>query len=566
MIGNISSVVQNTLDPLEQVLGERFPDFVDDQDGIQRVLDFYAAKKRAAQLLDYDDLLSQLHTLLTDHPEARGLLAEKFQHVLVDEYQDTNVIQGAIVDLMASKHGNLCVVGDDSQSIYSFRGASFDNFLRIRERYPSVREFRLETNYRSTPEILAVANESIAVNERRLPKQLRAVRSSDVMPAVVSAYDHLVQSRFVAEYVLQLLDEGRGLLDIAVLYRSNWHSMEIQLELQRHNIPFEVRGGLRFFEQAHIKDVLAFLRIIQNPRDEIEWMRALQLLPKIGAVLARRCWDKMAYADNPLIAALDPDVASALPRPSRASYTEFIAVIRHLAHVPGPGDMIEGVLDQFYDGLLTARYDNAASRREDIRGLATFAAQYRSVDGLMADVSLAGDFSGETVVEGPDSDEFVTLSTVHQAKGLEWDVVIISWLVDGYFPTDFAINSQDDEEEERRVFHVAVTRAKDELYFVVPQVRRSHSAGFVLMKPSRFLTELPDDVTEAMELEDGLPELIAGGESSRAQASRYLSRMGHRIAHAPFHESAILSPSAARELLWADRPRKHQPYGAPENS
>ena len=282
VLGAISSFCQNTLEPLGRVLVNRYPMFVDDHDGIAKVLGLYVKRKRERQLMDYDDLLTAWLLLLQEHEEVRAALAEQFQHVLVDECQDTNAIQGSILDLLAGRWRNLCVVGDDSQSSYSFRGADFENILTFKERYEDCVEYRLETNCRSVPEILALANLSIAHNARRLPKELRAVRSSGLKPAVVTCHDHFVQTRFIAEYILHLLDEGRTLSDIAVLYRAHWHSLEIQLELQRRNIPFQVRGGLRFFEQAHIKDVLCYLRIVQNPSDELAWRRVLRLLPRIG--------------------------------------------------------------------------------------------------------------------------------------------------------------------------------------------------------------------------------------------------------------------------------------------
>ncbi len=513
---SISSFLQNTLEPLERVLTKRYPMFQDDRDAIARVIDLYATRKRQAQLLDYDDLLSGWLMLLTEHEQVRDLLSEQFQHILVDEYQDTNAIQGRIVDLLAAKHRNVCVVGDDSQSIYSFRGASFENILRFRERYEDANEYRLETNYRSTPEILSLANASITRNARRLPKELRAVRPSGLRPAVVACHDHFVQVRFIAEYILHLLDEGRKLTDVVVLYRSHWHSLEIQLELQRRNIPFQVRGGLRFFEQAHIKDVVAYLRLIHNPRDELAWLRVLPMLPRVGPVLSRRLWQHVAETDDPLGAA-SGDAARALFRgAARDVYAKFVSLLEELAEIASPAEMIDRLMKRYYDDYLVSHYDGPELRREDLRGLATFAEQYGTVEAFLADVALSGEFSGETVVTGPDEWEFVVLSTVHQAKGLEWPVVFIPWLADGRFPTDMAINTQEELEEERRVFHVAVTRAKDEVYLVMPQIYRTRTRGIVMMKPSRFLTELDEEVTEPMELEEGLPHLTVGPQLTDA--------------------------------------------------
>jgi len=510
VLAAISSFVQNTLEPLEDVLSKRYPMFVREAGEIEKVLALYMNRKKERQLLDFDDLLSLWLRLLTEHEEIRKALASQFQHILVDEYQDTNAIQGSIVDLLASEHRNLTVVGDDSQSIYSFRGASFENIITFNQRYPDVREYRLETNYRSIVEILTLANASIAFNSRRLPKTLKAKRPSGLKPAIVTTQDHYVQARFIAEYVLHLLDEGRNLNDIVVLYRSHWHSLEIQLEFQRRNIPFSVRGGLRFFEQAHMKDVLCYMRILQNPHDELAWLRLLKMLPRVGSALSRRVWEHISRADETFELAGKQETAGLLPAGVRPFYVDFVGLVGELRQLNSPAAIIDTVLDRCYDDYLVSHYDRAELRKQDIRALANFAAQYNTLEAFLADVALAGEFSGENVVTGPTEQEFVILSTVHQAKGLEWPVVFIPWLADGRFPTDLAINTQEDLEEERRVFHVAVTRARDELYLVVPQLYRNRSKSLVIMKPSRFLTEVAQELTEPMELEEGLPYLIAG--------------------------------------------------------
>ncbi|MBM4026613.1 MAG: ATP-dependent helicase [Planctomycetes bacterium] len=512
VLAAMSSFIQNTLEPLPEVISKRFPMFIQELEGIERVLVLYAEKKRLRQLLDFDDLLSAWLRLMADHGEVREMLAGQFQHILVDEYQDTNAIQGAIVDLLAARHRNLTVVGDDSQSIYSFRGANFHNIITFKQRYPDAKEYKLETNYRSVPEILTLANAIIAQNSRRLPKNLKAIRTSGLKPAVVPCQDHFTQSRFIAEYVLHLLDQGRTLGDIAVLYRSHWHSLEIQLEFQRRNIPFHIRGGLRFFEQAHMKDILCYLRVLQNPRDELAWLRLLKMLPRVGSAISRRVWQHISSAADPFNEVLGIETATLLPTSAQPIFQEFVGLLQESREIDSPAEVIDLANKRFYDDYLVSHYDNAAMRREDIRALANFAGQYKNVEAFLADVSLAGEFSGETCVEGPVEQEFVILSTVHQAKGLEWPVVFIPWLADGRFPTDMAMNREEDLEEERRVFHVAVTRARDELYLVLPQVYRNRGGTLIMMKPSRFLTELAKDLTEPMELEEGLPHLIAGVE------------------------------------------------------
>lgn len=516
VIASISSFVQNTLEPLEVVLTRRYPMFIRECDQIQNVLVLYSAKKQQRQLMDFDDLLAGWLRLLTEHENIRNILSEQFLHILVDEYQDTNAIQAAIIDLLAARHRNITVVGDDSQSIYSFRGASFENIISFKERYPDVREYRLETNYRSVPEILTLANASIAQNSRRLPKELRAHRPSGLKPAIVTACDCFVQSRFIAEYILYLLDEGRNLNDIAVLYRSHWHSLEIQLELQRRNIPFHVRGGLRFFEQAHLKDVLCFMRVIQNPHDELAWLRILKMLPRVGTAISRRVWLHISHEANPLETAAETATSDLLPVSVRSLYLGLTTLLQELVKINSPAEIVEVVLDQFYEDYLASHYDGASLRKGDIRGLANFAAQYNNVEAFLADITLSGEFSGETVVTGPMEQEFVTLSTVHQAKGLEWPIVFIPWLADGRFPTDLAINTKQDQEEERRVFHVAITRAKDELYLIVPQLFGRRSQNMIMMKPSRFLTEIEQTLTEPMLLDEGLPSLIAGNGNAQS--------------------------------------------------
>ena len=518
VLAAISSFLQNTLDPLPEVISKRFPMFLQELDGIERVLVLYTEKKRLRQLLDFDDLLSAWLRLLMDHADVREMLAAQFQHILVDEYQDTNAIQGAIVDLLAAKHRNLTVVGDDSQSIYSFRGANFENIITFKQRYPDAKEYKLETNYRSVPEILTLANASIARNSRRLPKNLKAIRSSGLKPAIVACQDHFTQSRFIAEYVLHLLDQGRTLGDIAVLYRSHWHSLEIQLEFQRRNIPFHIRGVLRFFEQAHMKDILCYLRVLQNPSDELAWLRLLQMLPRVGSAISRRVWQHISSAADPFNEVLGIETASLLPTSAQPFFQEFVGLLQESRQIDSPAEVIDLANKRFYDDYLVSHYDNAAMRREDIRALANFAGQYQNVEAFLADVSLAGEFSGETCVEGPVEQEFVILSTVHQAKGLEWPVVFIPWLADGRFPTDMAMNREEDLEEERRVFHVAVTRARDELYLVLPQVYRNRGGSLIMMKPSRFLTELSHDLTEPMELEESLPHLLGGVERAQLPA------------------------------------------------
>jgi len=264
-----------------------------------------------------------------------------------------------------------------------------------------------------------------------------------------------------------------------------------------------------------MKDMLCFMRIVHNPYDEIAWLRVLKMLPRVGSALSRKIWLHISGTDDPLKSAGGAETAQLLGKGARGFYISLVELVGKLARLGGPAETIDLVLGEFYDDYLVSHYEGANLRREDIKGLANFSAQYKSVEAFLADVALAGEFSGETCVTGPTEQEFVTLSTVHQAKGLEWPVVFVPWLADGRFPTDLAMNTKKDIEEERRVFHVAVTRAKDEVYLVVPQVYRNRGGGLIMMKPSRFLTEIAEELTEKMELEEGLPHLI-GGETEPA--------------------------------------------------
>ena len=497
----IAGYVANTLQELDDVLLMRFAQFSDLGDEIGRVLARYAELKRERQLCDYDDLLSLLLQLLREHPSVRERIASNYDHILVDEYQDTNAVQGAILDFLLGDHGNICVVGDDAQSIYSFRGACFANMMDFCERYEDAALYRLETNYRSVPEILSLANASIEHNSERLPKTLRAHKEAGARPVVVPCADASTQARFVADYILHLLDEGRRLRDIAVLYRNHWHSMEIQLELQRADLPFQVRGGLRFFEQAHIKDVVAHLRLAANPHDELAWYRLLPQLPRIGQVGTRKLWQALQPHEDPFDHFDDAEIRALVPAAAHDAWDAFTGVLKAVRGCGVPAEGIAVVMEGPYGGYLETRYENAAGREEDLRSLADFANAYDEVPSFLSELALAGEISGETVVSGDEADDQLICSTIHQAKGLEWPIVLVPWLADGRFPSEQSLDDTASIEEERRVFHVAVTRAEEELYLLVPQQYRPRGGGLVFMKPSRFLSELDRELFETLELE-----------------------------------------------------------------
>ncbi len=492
---DLYSTAVNTQRPLAEVLASESPQFLALEEEILKVARRFAERKAQMNAMDFDDLLLNWKRLLVEIPAARESITRRFSAVLVDEYQDTNRLQGEIVDDMAAPHGNLLVVGDDAQSIYAFRGAHFENILKFPERHPQCQELRLITNYRSTPPILALANASIACNRKQFHKELRAHREGSLLPALVPLRDVNQQAEFVAQRVLELREEGIPLREMAVLYRAHTHSMELQMELARRGIPFVVRAGVRFFEQAHIKDVLAHLKFIQNPQDELSFKRIVKLVAGIGAASADALW---AQVEQWLRQGRDPrtqiDGLVQLVAPKARSGLRALggALQTLVAMRSQPSEMIRCILHEGgYGEALKQRHANAQARYDDVLQLADYALQAESLEQLLADLTLLDSLEAEDVVEGGEPDEKITLSTVHQAKGLEWRAVFLIWLADGRFPSAPALRAADGEEEERRLFHVAVTRAKDELYLTYPMMQEERDQARLLLRPSRFLDELP---------------------------------------------------------------------------
>ncbi|MEP0772870.1 MAG: ATP-dependent helicase [Acidobacteriota bacterium] len=493
------SLCINTGRSLAEVVPLRFPQFASDTDTIVEVFRRYLERKRAGNLMDYDDLLLNWLLLLRRHAETRQALQARFAHILVDEYQDTNRLQADIVDTMLGGGRNLVVVGDDAQSIYAFRGAEFANILTFPERYPDCVTFRLETNYRSLPPILHLANASISHNERQFPKNLRAAREGGELPVVCAAPSPEDQAAFVASHILELIDEGVSLSEIAVLYRNHSHSLEVEVELARRNIPYEVRSGLRFFEQRHVKDVLAHLRFVANPADEVAFTRMARLRPRLGQRLVARLWVELRASGDPLHAMLHLDPAgTGLPAAAARSAAELGQLVGRLERLRArPGEMVREVVGSGYREYVRASLDNAASRLDDLEQLAIFADGYEEVSAFLDEVTLMNELSGEDVAAVEGEKQKVTLSTVHQAKGLEWRVVFIVWLAEGRFPSARA----EDEEEERRLFYVACTRARDALLLCYPFVARDRYRVDVILEPSRFLAELPEHLYQRWQVE-----------------------------------------------------------------
>jgi DNA helicase-2/ATP-dependent DNA helicase PcrA len=519
----IVSLCVNTEKKLDDVVAADYPHFLPQLEPIRAVVRRYLERKVAANGMDYDDLLLNWKRLMTERPEIRRALGARFRHVLVDEYQDVNRLQADLVDLLAADAAskNVMVVGDDAQSIYSFRGADFESLLTFPDRYPGAAVFKLETNYRSTPEILRLADASIAHNTRRFEKTLHPVRGPGVPVAVVGTADVSQQAEFVAQRVLELRDEGTPLAEIAVLYRAHHQALELQLELTRRGIPYEVRSGVRFFEQQHVKDVLAHLRLLVNPKDETSFKRALKLLPKVGERTAATLWTAVADAPDPVAAFLRLDLGKAPPgaRGGLGRFVETLKTLRKASYLSSPAEAIRHVVEEGgYAELARSKFTNHQARLDDLEALAQFAMPYDGIETFLQEVTLFGEPTGEETVAGETDDERLVLSSIHQAKGLEWRAVFVIGLLEDRFPNVRASKTAEGLEEERRLFYVAATRAKDELTLVHPLASYDRFGVVVVTEPSRFLRELPETLYERWVLESGPPALDAP-RAPRALAS-----------------------------------------------
>ena len=523
VVSDIISMSLNISKSIPETVREFYRAHEEVADEIERISGLYSKRKLAANVVDFDDLLSLWLKLLREDAEALELYQSRFQFVMVDEYQDTNSLQGEIIDLLSARHKNVMVVGDDSQSIYSWRGANFLNIIDFPKRYPGARLFKIEMNYRSTPEILNVANAAISLNTRQYPKQLTAARKSSEKPALVACGDASQQAAFVAQRVLELRDEGTSLNDIAILYRSHFHALELQLELTRRNIPFTITSGIRFFEQAHIKDVAAYLKLAINPNDELSFKRVVRLLPGIGGKGADKLWHAFhskihepATTATPIAEALQR-IKSGVPKKSADKAWPQFAITMAQLEAPDlknqPGKMIRLVLDAVYEDYLEETYPNYTVRKEDIEQLGNFATQFNSMEDFLTQLALLTNVEAEDESVATDDDEKLKLSSIHQAKGLEFNVVFVIMLCEGLFPSGRSMDSPESLEEERRLFYVAVTRAKDELYLTYPIMRFTRGEGASMMQESRFIGEIPKELLEEWRLQTGYGGSYGSGDS-----------------------------------------------------
>lgn len=507
-VAEIFSKSENTLRSLDDIVVEEFSHFADHLEALGQLQKGYRTAKRQRQLVDYDDLLVLLRQLLTQDQQARHAISRLYRYILVDEYQDTNRLQADVVRNLAAAHQNVMVVGDDSQSIYAFRGATFKNIMEFPALFPGTTIYKLEENYRSTQPILNLANCIIEEAAEKYTKNLFTRKLDGPLPILAEAAGENAQSRFVAQKVLELREEGVPLNEVAVLFRSSFHSFDLEIELSRRGLPFTKRGGVKFIETAHVKDLLAHLRVVANPLDAVSWHRVLMLVEGVGPKKAQDILTNLVKSERPYQVLRSVSGRSGLGLRNLANTLESLAGFQEL----GTADQVNHIYE-YYLPILKEQYDDYPKRIRDLDHLHTIAEGYPAMEAFLSDLALEPPEGSAVDVEAPDrDDERMVLSTIHSAKGLEWQCVFVIWVVDGKFPSIYSFVTDEELEEERRLFYVAVTRAKRHLLLTYPINVFDKSSGMLLSKPSRFL----DHVSPAM-----FEQLALIEEGTQADWRRY---------------------------------------------
>jgi DNA helicase-2/ATP-dependent DNA helicase PcrA len=531
-LATILSKIKNQGKTLEEIITTEYPNFVDLIPQIERLFKEYELYKREHQLMDYDDLLINWLTILKDYPQVREEVGRRYNYIMVDEYQDTNLLQGEIVVYMASSHRNVMAVGDDSQSIYGFRGANYRNIFDFPKHFPETRIIKLEQNYRSTQPILDLANAVIEGSKIKYTKVLFSEKKEGPKPILFRAKDDHAGSEFVADEVLRLTnEEGVPLSQIAVLMRAAFHSYDLELELTKRGIPFVKYGGLKLLESAHIKDVVSILRILANPYDFLSWNRVLLLLEGVGPRSAERIVNLLKTSD------LESAIFNIKRQFSQPELQKLLHLFQELMgkRLP-PLETISQVLS-FYEPIFERAYFEDAHRRErDLESLIALSEKYETLEEFLTDLVLEPIYSSE--VEGERKEEILTLSTIHSAKGLEWHAVFVLSVIEGRFPSSYSLLNPEEVEEERRLFYVAVTRAKERLYLIAPLTVYVPGEGRTFAKLSRFLQEVP----KGLYVEYGKQEEpIAKAQKEEKGASINMTfKVGDLVRHPRFGEGEVM--------------------------
>jgi DNA helicase-2/ATP-dependent DNA helicase PcrA len=477
---------------LEEILENDYPHFETHMEVIARLYRLFEIRKQEHHLLDYDDLLVYLRRLLAEHSEIQDRISARYQYIMVDEYQDTNTIQAEILYLLTLTNRNIMVVGDDAQSIYAFRGANFRNIIDFPKRFPNTRIVSLEENYRSNQPVLTLTNTIIERAREKFTKNLFSQKKDGTRPLMVNAEDEYSQSRFIVDRVKDLQQQGVPLNDISVLFRAGFHSFDLEIELSREGIAFVKMGGFKFVESAHIKDVLAHLRVMANVYDRISWYRILLLIEKVGPKTAQRIFEATVAEKSGYTGLLSAKIASS------KGLERLKALISTLDTEPMTVSEMGQTIVDYYTPILKSRFDDHPRRAKDLEHLVEIMERYNNPDSFLTDMALeppTASYENSLYADAQGSDR-LTLSTIHSAKGLEWSTVFVIWALDGRFPSVHSLHKEGELEEELRLMYVAATRAKENLYFTYPSNVYDRSTGLVLNQPSRFLDDIPDDILE----------------------------------------------------------------------
>ncbi|MFZ8832065.1 MAG: ATP-dependent helicase [Thermodesulfobacteriaceae bacterium] len=531
-LATILSKIKNQGKTLEEIITTEYPNFVDLIPQIERLFKEYELYKREHQLMDYDDLLINWLTILKEYPQVREEVGRRYNYIMVDEYQDTNLLQGEIVVYMASSHRNVMAVGDDSQSIYGFRGANYRNIFDFPKYFPEARIIKLEQNYRSTQSILDLANAIIERSKIKYTKVLFSNKKEGPKPILFRAKDDHAGSEFVADEILRLTnEEGIPLSQIAVLMRAAFHSYDLELELTKRGIPFVKYGGLKLLESAHIKDVVSILRILVNPYDFLSWNRVLLLLEGVGPRSAERIVNLLKTSD------LESAIFNIKRQFSQPELQKLLHLFQELMgkRLP-PFETLSQVLS-FYEPIFERTYYEDSHRRErDLESLIALSEKYETLEEFLTDLVLEPIYSSE--VEGERKEEILTLSTIHSAKGLEWHTVFVLSVIEGRFPSSYSLLNPEELEEERRLFYVAVTRAKERLYLIAPLTIYVPGEGRTFAKLSRFLQEVP----KGLYVEYGKQEepLAKAQKEEQAASINMPFKVGDLVRHPRFGEGEVM--------------------------
>ena len=491
VIAKIISMSINKQESIQYIIENEYPYFINEIHDIENIHREYQIFKKNSNILDYDDLLLNLHNILKTKANIRKSIIESIKYIMVDEYQDSNRLQHEIVLMLANQDSNIMVVGDDAQSIYSFRGAEYQNILFFPKSFSDCKIYKIEENYRSTTPILNFTNDVINNSNFSYKKNLYSSKTEGEKPIVLSTKNERQQSLFIVQHILEERENGLNLNDVAILFRSNFHSFDLEIELNKANIPYKKYGGLKFIESAHVKDLLAYLRIIYNEKDMVSLNRVLRLIKGVGNATINRISEEYSKENSNIVEMLN----SAKNLKSKDDLIILFGLISEFRNkYQDKLEILISKIIDYYTPYLTENYENDNKRLQDLDTIKQIAERYSNLEGFLNDLSIDPAIASVEDIEGESKeDEFITLSTIHSAKGLEWKTVILIWALDGKFPSSKSADKTESLEEERRLFYVATTRAKDNLYITYPTNIYDTESGFVLSKHCRFIDDASDD-------------------------------------------------------------------------